>query len=89
MWQFPSKCPIIGTLEISVSFAYDRYFFGSLRRQDSRSNQNSSMATNPYPLDYINNAIGNDNVTGGGIEINQELDPNNDASGGTDDATES
>ena len=49
-------------LEISVSFAYDRYYFGNLRRQDTRTNQGSGNPNNPYPasfLDHASNAVGN------------------------------
>ena len=49
-------------LEISVSFSYDRYFFGNLRRQDTRTNQNNGNPNNPYPknfLDHASNPVGN------------------------------
>lgn len=73
-------------LEISVSFAYDRYFFGNLRRQDTRSNQNSGMATNPYPkdfLDHAGNAVGMDKTTKiKNVEVDKKRDQNNDATSG-------
>ena len=73
-------------LEISVSFAYDRYFFGNLRRQDTRSNQNSGMATNPYPkdfLDHAGNAVGMDKTTKiKNVEVDVKRDQNNDATSG-------
>ncbi len=78
-------------LEISVSFAYDRYFFGSLRRQDTRSNQNSSKASNPYPdsfLTHAGNAVGNDNETQTGKLEVITRDQNNDSSGGVKDTKE-
>lgn len=56
-------------LEISVSFAYDRYFFGNLRRQDTRTNQGSGNPSNPYPdsfLTHAGNPVGNEKVTEGG-----------------------
>lgn len=43
-------------LEISVSFAYDRYFFGNLRRQDTRTNQGSGNPNNPYPASFLTHA---------------------------------
>ena len=54
-------------LEISVSFAYDRYYFGNLRRQDTRTNQGSGNPNNPYPasfLDHAGNAVGNTPTVG-------------------------
>ncbi len=56
-------------LEISVSFAYDRYYFGNLRRQDTRTNQGSGNPNNPYPasfLDHAGNAVGNTPVVSQG-----------------------
>ena len=78
-------------LEISVSFAYDRYFFGNLRRQDTRSNQNSGMANNPYPkdfLDHAGNAVGMDKTTKiKNVEVDKKRDQNNDATSGNPDGT--
>lgn len=54
-------------LEISVSFAYDRYYFGNLRRQDTRTNQGGGNPNNPYPasfLDHAGNPVGNTPTVG-------------------------
>lgn len=79
-------------LEISVSFAYDRYFFGSLRRQDTRSNQNSKAGPNPYPNTLLTHAA--DGATTGSGTVNGKLEvlttrgPNDNASKGDVNSTE-
>lgn len=78
-------------LEISVSFAYDRYFFGSLRRQDTRSNQNSKAGPNPYPdsfLTHAGNSTGTLNEVNNGEDVNNSRDQNNNSDGGKKDTSE-